>query len=445
MYTRTRTKGVPVSTAFGHVRTLSGTGVISSVTVGTNRMLSIGESLVTTDQVIPDFKSRSAAGELFFNPFNRVRERFSVLNEGFILGKRVTATYPGEVTPWQNVSFSRMLGFTGNMGALQGTHDPTKVYSPHVTSILGRNASAGDVAINAALSNIVKTDALLLVTLGELRETLALIGKYSQLITMRLAPFRDFVYNLHKKRYTAGELAEKASNQWLEYRYGIMPLVYEIEGVAKALSRKVESHRLTARGSKAWEDGMLSTSIFSQGVAYYPVQSFSVSTRITANVSAGFLYVPLIGGTAASLGLHVSHIPESLFELAKLSFVANWFMDLSEFIRALTATVRGDVKGGWLTERYEIITTCSVSCQSFPAGTVDVNGVAKPVQWSVTSQEGATTVATRSVVVRTPVGAALPRAPSLRLQLSPARVADAVALTAQSFLDIQPTRRTLRL
>lgn len=331
------------------------------------------------------------------------------------------------------------------MGSLQRNHAPDAVYMPHVNSILARHASAGDVAINAALSNVAKTEALLLVTLGEIRETLAMITKYSSLLSMRLAPLRDFVYNLQKGRYSAAELAQKASSQWLEYRYGIMPLVYEIEGVVKALDRKIETHRLTARGNWDWEDTERSTSTYTQGVAYYPTQSFTISTRITAKVSAGFVYVPLLGGTVSSLGLHISHVPESLFELTKLSFVANWFFDLSESIRALTATVRGDVKGGWLTQRYEMITTCTTSCDTFPAGTVSVEGVTKPVQWAITDHESATTVATRSTVLRDPVGAALPRVPSLRVQLSAARTADALALVAQSFMDIQPTRKTFRL
>lgn len=444
MYSRTRTKGAPVLQLFGATQTMSGAGVSPSVYVYPNLQLGIGASKVTSDQVIPDFKSRSAAGELFFNSFERQSSSFVVDRVGFFSAKRDTPTYAGEGTPWQALVRTTCLGSSYPYPARVG-QPIDSVFQPHVTAILLRNAASDDVAVNAALSDIAKTDLMLLVSLGELRETLALIRKYSRLLTTRLAPLRDFVYNLRKGRYSAKEIAVMASSQWLEYRYGIMPLVYEIEGVVKALGSKVAVGRLTARGKTSWEDSETSTINIVGTSGYYPSMSFVTTTRITAKYSAGFLYEPLLQGTAATLGLHLSHVPEAMFELTRLSFVANWFMDLSESIRALTASVRGDVKGGWLTRRYEISSISSVNYTGMPATTVMVGGVAKPVQWSIVSQEGAMVTATRSVVQRVPLTSVIPRLPSVRLHMTPARVADAIALTASSFLDISNHRRTMRL
>ena len=203
-----------------------------------------------------------------------------------------------------------------------------------------------------------------------------------------------------------------------------------------ALTKSIKPPRLTARGKWAWQDTYTRTKSNNPSTTNgpYPGASFVSTTTIEASIRAGILYAPKLDDLNSRLGLHLSALPETALELVRLSFVANWIWDLQNTVRALNATFYGESLGGWITERYECVTTHVAGAGSPATGVINVGGVncATTYPWK-TSPEGAKAIAFYTYKKRTPVDGLRVRSPSLRLNLNAFRVADAIALCGTIF------------
>ena len=133
----------------------------------------------------------------------------------------------------------------------------------------------GDLAVNRAWSNVELSEAMILASLGELPETLGwfksvyeravnltkLLRNKSRLLrevpTLAKSVMAKDTKALSKlaaptaKRTSKSDLVSDFANAWLEYRYAIRPLIFELKGALEALSKIIKKGtRQTARGKE---------------------------------------------------------------------------------------------------------------------------------------------------------------------------------------------------
>lgn len=449
MYTRLRRKQNSIltrETATRRTTTASGTVVFSDETFVEVRKG--GPDIVTQDVEIADFHKRRANGELFFNPFNSVKDNFVIVQSGRATSMRQTGPYPGENWGSSIVSHTTSNVFRSyvNLAVRNGYTDHIdRVFPPHVASLSSGLADLRQEAHTLALANVAATEAQLMVSLAEMKQTVTMLSAGVFAITSRLAPLRDFYRNLINNRYTASELSKAFAQAWLVYRYGILPLVYELEGVVKALMAKRRPERETARGNIFEKPSPAYDEVSLAGTAPYFHVHQSARTVAEFRVRAGLLYEASVDGLAARLGLHPSEIPSAAWELTKLSFVVDWFVNLGNWIRALTASIRGNVLGGVVTVKasYDTYYTTALTAAD---GSVYVAGKKNPTTWALQDYQGAESVANRLITDRVPAAASLTGWPVMRVKLSSARVADGCALIAQAISGLNnPSTRMLRI
>lgn len=201
--------------------------------------------------------------------------------------------------------------------------------------------SRANVALVRARSGVSSSEAQLLVTLGEARETYNLLSDAIDVLTRRTMPFQAL-----QRKYFRGELnyasfSREMANLWLLYRYGIMPLYYDIKGYMEALTKPSRPDRRTSRVMDTYTDsGSWRVDYPRNDVStcYMQWEWNSVSTyRATVLYEAE-------DTIQARLGLRLGDIPTAAWELTRLSFVWDWFINAGDWISSLTAATRANVR-----------------------------------------------------------------------------------------------------
>jgi len=315
------------------------------------------------DNVIPGFHRRRANGEIFVNPMSRTE---------------VTRICSDD----QSVIRAPKNWVTGQAYTIithsNGPWTYPALFSTQQT--LTRRTNLEDIAITQAFGNVAKPDAMSLVSLAELGKTRELIthslnslyngaiaiasGKSRQVIEKA---FRGNSRNLVSNENLSGKVLNTLSQKWLEYRYGWMPLYFDIRDHVIALS-KTRPKRRTARGyANHSEDVAVNTDHFALGL-------FDVTLRrqrsLEWKVRASILYEESddIRQTINKYGLLAA--PSVIWELVPFSFVADWFVNLSDCMKALSPSL--GVKYLACSLSYNQSETCITYCDNVVHNAYDV-------------------------------------------------------------------------
>lgn len=285
-----------------------------------------GERVWMRDIVTPDFRKRSALGEIINTPMGRVSESRAYNSMGPTFQTVVNGiTYWGELRggPW-----------TANLPS-----EKTLL----TREIPGWTSLAGTVRTKA-LARVAKPDFEGLVSLGELRETLGYLRNPFK-TGLKLARVFEGKAATLRRRYgiapgvtpPRGSLAWKElQNLYLEFRYGVRPLVKEVESLLSVLEgMKKRPERQTFR---AWDVGQYNDTWSVPGNYSGIIHQTTFKYERTVTVRAGLLYEYQRGITSAQdqWGLHLSQLPSATWELLPLSFVVDWGLNVADFIAALT-------------------------------------------------------------------------------------------------------------
>lgn len=184
-------------------------------------------------------------------------------------------------------------------------------------------------AVTQARADSLRGSATLLVTLGEAKETI-------EMLTHPFEKLHKALRKIHLK-YKQGVLLhgahksyEVARSVWLSYRYGVMPLLADIEAIIKARRFADKPVRATARGKV--EQSVENHSVTSAGPFYWnDIYVDNVYSRTTYTARAGILH-EFVDNFQHAFGLGLSNIPEALYELTRLSFVVDWGVNLGDYI-----------------------------------------------------------------------------------------------------------------
>jgi hypothetical protein len=265
-------------------------------------------------------------------------------------------------------------------------------------------------------------------------------------IRMLRRPFHGGIELLKKmeifKRRRLGKTVSSAlratKESWLEYRYGWKPLLLDCDEVIKFAHRKREKCdrlRLVSRagGSKELDgvaDLTVPTSLYSGPNG---VTQVTGKTRYqkTVRVGAGVIYDMVSHSTTDDLnrllGTRPSDLPLGVWECIPFSFVADWFVNVGEWLSAVTPNPSVRVRGNWAT--YVIETTDT---------TFDVNVslyVASPP--ATTYNRSFPGSVRKSTTVVRKVNLSVPSYPTLTFRpLSALHAADAVALGLDTLMSM---------
>lgn len=188
-----------------------------------------------------------------------------------------------------------------------------------------------DRAMLAFLLKVKDQKSQLLVTLAERKQTMSMITKLAKDVArMRKGLFRGM-----SKTARARITPQQAHSQWLEYRYGWMPLYYDAYGIAKHLASLADTRNLyPVRAVVKWESDIIVPSTWNS--AYW---KGSIKTRTSHRYKAmvgGFIQVTnRVERESVRAGL--TNPLELLWETLPYSFVVDWFVSVGDYIEGMTA------------------------------------------------------------------------------------------------------------
>lgn len=291
----------------------------------------VGTTKSTYDVVIPKFHSRSNRGEIFNNPFRSIKTEKSGSAEGALV-----ATYVPSCSGTGTKSETQTRYITGG----------SVTYPVPWTSRDSSLSNARILASTQASANVLSPEVTGLVELAELTKTLQMLrSPLSGLLTFfkRVRESRHYL----RHRYKYRSLKEYIAAYWLMYRYGIMPFVGTIDGIMQIVSKEKVSNRFTARGfasaTYAQQNAPTITNTYSWSVATH-----SGNRKGSVTVRAGVLYEHTFT-VGDRWGTNLSELPSAAYELVPFSFVADWFVNLGDYIRAISPKAGVRILSSWTT------------------------------------------------------------------------------------------------
>lgn len=324
-------------------------GTIISGTATTSSFYHNAATTTTTHAGQPSGKSEIMT-DFVTDSFERKR------NEGLIVNspmEKLTIEAAGNDLKTSHWVWDIKPSYTWTTGSAKGFSSPDVIglrvgaLAPPTSKLPVWNETLAGLALASARANAAKPEAQLLVTLGEARETLNMLDDALQLLTRRVMPFQALQRQYYRGQLSYRDFLDAMSSAWLTYRYGVMPLIYDVQGYINALTKDRKPVRNTARGGET-DSG---SSTWSQTLLSDMIATISLDWQLNWEVSyrATVLY-EFTDDLQARLGLRLADVPTAALELVRLSFVADWFINASDFLGSLTLAARGDVLLQCVTE-----------------------------------------------------------------------------------------------
>lgn len=222
-----------------------------------------------------------------------------------------------------------------------------------------------NVALTKVYSKMNTPDLDVGTILGELRETLAGLGS-------PMSALKDFLYPLKRgsKGRSLRQYLDLGSGSWLEFRYGIMPLIKTIDDVisyADSQIRNLCGKMLRKRSKVVWQNvykqnlGMFYPSYDgAMGVCshyVWPERTCTVKSKVVASL---FYQIPRPPSLVERLGLTWADLPSVAWELMLLSFVWDWFIGVGDWLRSMKVELNRVVLGITVSQKTVVEAVCRI-------------------------------------------------------------------------------------
>lgn len=280
-----------------------------------------------------------------------------------------------------------------------------------------------EIAISKAWSNVDVSEVQVLASLGELPETVIWAASLFRRMNSILNSFatKRVLKDLARTLGTGKSVLNEMSDIWLELRYAVRPLCYDMQQLHAALKHKItKAKRLTARGFNR-EVETTNTTRFTIG-AYSPTYFTTIVSRTltsSANYRAGVLY-SLDSNVDSMMSVWGLDQPlESIWELVPFSFIIDWFFSVGDTLAGLTPNFGTTSLASWVTEIHKVKVVDT-------AGSVTAVSSLSHLQNPVVTKYGSTTTEwVRKMRVPSPQRATLPH---WKLNLNAAKLLDLAAI-----------------
>lgn len=284
--------------------------------------LKLGQVETMHDTVIPDFHARRERGEIFFNEMQQTRVVSLSPSAGNGPHVRKTATITCTGVP-RNYEYRYDGGWFRHIVYLQegspsdGVPSPVKLLSS--TDISDTTAEAS----TACLANRGMTDSNLFESVAEIRSTARLLRRPLQSLQ-----------RLIRKGETLRDRGVSAAGCWLQYRYGILPIVRDIGSVVNGMKQKVGNVRKTSRGFASNRRTATTSHVRgSSGVGEY-ITNYQKQTIDSVDARAMSLDEYTVS-ELQNIGFTTKGLLSLPWELIPYSFVADWFVNFGDLLKAL--------------------------------------------------------------------------------------------------------------
>lgn len=235
-----------------------------------------------------------------------------------------------------------------------------------------RDTSEG-LLLSQAESRISQPDVDIGVIIGEAGDTIRMLTNPIRALTKEVSNFlspkhlrRPSKFRIPRGAKATSELA----NRWMEYRYGMLPLMADIEGLLKLayglLSWQTVKTPLRKRGRRATPSRTTTEYDFVSfcsggfyGKGHFVRQDY---TDVMAHI-----YYTIIDWKVYQrykLGLAGPQIASLIWELIPYSFVVDWFVNVGDMIRSLTPNPSIQILGNCVGTHSSSDTNISLSMAS---------------------------------------------------------------------------------
>lgn len=302
------------------------------------------------DAPVPNFRKRSAAGEIINNGMLRVaiRNEFTPT----LLKSLGPHTYPPGVVTYHD-------GWV-----IPPYFEPSQFFNCDEfiwDAYMSPAASDRSRVINSSWANIDVSEYQGAAALGELPETLAWIASlYKRSIPILKSVRKKNLIKTTRKLYksmTSKQKTDMVSNFYLEARYAIRPLVYDATDAIKALKASIDKNsRKTARSKDvdvAIERHTYFTPEYGQ-IGRLPV-SRTIVTTTTLRGGVLFHISDDINSMMALWGMDQQI--EAVWEIIPGSFIFDWFFNIGDTISAWSIAPGVSPLTSWLTESVRQVVT----------------------------------------------------------------------------------------
>lgn len=339
--------------------------VNGSVSTSTKTLPAV-ESRETYDFVVPHFHLRVNQGEVFNNPYLSV---YTVRQFSETQHLRTEHRSNGSVTYFEDYTRSNW-----NLPDLLGQATPV---------VLDTTEAARNAQINA-LANVNNTDVDALAFWGEWHKTKALhrdlgnalLGLFTEgakasvrkakfvktvlydeygrpLLNKKGQPLYRYLHSPGEITYSGRSRASRISNVYLAGRYGVMPLLKDLEDAVRFLQRRFHP-RFTARGNVSVQGQSSVVKTLTAG--NFGSWDVTVTQTLTVDLRYGILYEtdPV---TRALAQLGVTRPLSSAWELAPWSFVGDWFLGVGRYLDAIQPAGLTKTLSAWSSTRETVVTT----------------------------------------------------------------------------------------
>jgi hypothetical protein len=246
--------------------------------------------------------------------------------------KALLVTYSCSTCGFSNNFYSTVGGYTeqGDYAYWRDKYPDAPVY--------GLSYVDYDSLLETAKGNIVEDSYNaydLLTELAELKETLSTIRALLHAAREPLEVFYEFkdawTRARRSNRRTAEYSSKALSDKWLEFQYGIMPIVFSIKDLIDLNKRK---HDIYSTTRQRFDIPIEVTDPDGTSTHFYEVGAVSGSISLTGKSRySGEVLSNLLSGITINPFL-------TAWELVPYSFVVDWFVNVGDWLIAQTALYR---------------------------------------------------------------------------------------------------------
>lgn len=230
------------------------------------------------------------------------------------------------------------------------------------------SSSAAGLSLQRAYSKMYEPDFDVGMIIGELRET---ISGFSNLGS----GIRDLIKQYNRLRKAGRSLPPSAtlnmlSGEWLEFRYGIMPLIYTAQDLIKHVEdgiNRLGDKLLRKRGRVRPADSSVDLILEPRGfVSNYTIGGSGTLSR-SYKMTSSVMYKLTRKLTFRDIyGLNLHDLPRIVWELTTLSFVWDWFFGIGDWLESFTIDSSRHVVGS--TTSLKAVTTFQLSGKAYHYG-----------------------------------------------------------------------------
>lgn len=300
------------------------------------------------DVVTPGYNRRSSKGEVFFNPMVK---RTMTIDPGFGSGGAYTrklAYNCPSTTNYQNQY--RMGAESGNEGRVLLSNffayaidpsglvvvPPSLFTSSEINELVSEASTACRASRGKATQNLWES-----------------VAEADQALGLHSDAFKQFENFTRKNAGVLGR-AKAAGSAYLLYRYGIAPLMMDIQSAVDGMRKATGRVRQSSRGNTSANKNASSTS----SIVPYGAYTTSLSINTTEKISVRTTWLDEYDATLVSnTGFTGKDLLTLPWELIPYSFVVDWFANVGDFINSLVPAFGLTSLGNCTVVEREIVTS----------------------------------------------------------------------------------------